>query len=152
VAAVQSLMDDLGERDGVLIFPEGTRATPQKRERILAQLAQSATPELLERARRLQHLLPPRLGGVLALLERNRDADVIFLGHAGFERVRTLADLFNGKLVGAHIRVKLWRYPRHHIPEENDARTRWLLDEWQRLDDWCGAEYDVGGHAYSRRR
>jgi 1-acyl-sn-glycerol-3-phosphate acyltransferase len=152
IAAVQALMDGLGPDDGVLLFPEGTRATPQKRQRVLQSIHDA---RLLERAKRLKHLLPPRLGGVLALLERNHNADVVFLGHSGFEKIRTLADLFRGRLVGAEIRVKLWRCPRRLIPDEGEARISWLFDEWQKLDDWCEgplSEYDVGGYAHSRRR
>ncbi len=69
IARVRELARDLGPRDGVMLFPEGTRFTPRKRQQVLARLAESAEPKHVERGRALQHVLPPRLGGVLALLE-----------------------------------------------------------------------------------
>jgi 1-acyl-sn-glycerol-3-phosphate acyltransferase len=141
VAAVRQLAEGLGERDGVLIFPEGTRATPARRARVLAKLeaSPSTTPEQLADARRLAHLLPPRLDGVLALLEADERADVVFLAHAGLERVRTLADIRRGRMVGESIQIHFWRCPRREVPADREERIRWLTRQWQAMDDWVGA-------------
>ncbi len=141
VAAVRGLAENLGARDGVMIFPEGTRATPAMRARVLEKIEASptATDEQREAARKLSHVLPPRLEGVLALLDADARADVIFMAHTGFESVRSLADLRRGSLVGAHVRVSLWRCPRAEIPEDRDGRVRWLNAQWQRVDDEVGA-------------
>ncbi len=141
---VGSLLVGLGPRDGVLIFPEGTRATPERRRRVLAELAAStsANPELVARAQRLRHLLPPRLGGLASLLDGTREAptDVVFVGHCGFEGIRSWADMTSGALVGRRIRIKLWRHSAAALPPDRDARLRWVLDEWQRLDDWIDGQ------------
>lgn len=138
VAAVRALAEGLGEQDGVLLFPEGTRATPATRARALERLAASpsVTKEQLESARKLTHVLPPRLEGVLSLLEADTRADVLFVAHWGFDRVRTLADLRNGKLVGQRVRVHLWRCPRADVPEDREGRIRWLNQQWQRVNDF----------------
>lgn len=141
VAAVRKLAEGLGPRDGVLIFPEGTRATPALRARALAKLDASPSVSAAQRdaARRLQHLLPPRVEGVLALLDAAPETDVVLLAHSGFDHVRTLADLRRGTLVGRRIHVHLERCPRAEIPEDRDGRLRWLLAAWQRVDDRVAA-------------
>ena len=136
IERVRELARDLGPRDGVMLFPEGTRFTPRKRQQVLARLAESAEPKHVERGRALQHVLPPRLGGVLALLEEAPGVDVAFCVHTGFERLRTLNDLWNGELVGRTIEVEFWRVPAAQIPSERAARVDWLFDQWSRVDDW----------------
>ncbi len=142
VAAVRALGENLGPDDGVLIYPEGTRATPALRAKVLAKLDASPTVSDAQRAaaHRLAHVLPPRLEGVLALLDAAPEADVVFLSHTGFDRVRSLADLRRGALVGAHIRVQLWRCPRAEIPAEREALSAWTSTWWQRIDEHVGAQ------------
>lgn len=144
IEAVQCLMDDLGPQEGVLIYPEGTRFSPEKRARALEKLA-LRMPPVVAQAARLRHVLPPHVGGVLGLLERNRDADVVFCAHTGFEPAGSPADLVGGKLVGARIRVRFWRVASAEIPVDDDARVRWLYQEWQRMDDWIGEVYPPSG-------
>lgn len=138
VAAVAHLARGLGPGDAVLIYPEGTRFTPARRAAALERLAASRRPHLVERARRLEHVLPPRLGGALALLEAS-DADVLFFAHTGLEGTARLADLLAGGLIGARVRVALWRVPRAEVPTCAERRAEWLHDQWDRLDGWVGA-------------
>jgi len=138
IAAVRSLARGLGPRDGVLIYPEGTRFTPEKQARALARIRAAGNVERSARAGELAHVLPPRLGGPLALLEECPEADVVFCAHTGFEGARTMNDFLNGALVGAAIRVTFWRVPRATIPSEAEAREAWLYEHWQRVDDWVG--------------
>lgn len=139
IAAVAALAEGLGDREGVLIYPEGTRFTEAKRARILERLRERGSEDLLARAETLRHVLPPRLGGPLGLLERNPEADVVFCAHTGFEGAGTLLDLWRGSLVHQVIRVRLWRVPRARIPRSHDARAEWLLDQWRRVDEWIHA-------------
>ena len=139
IARVRELAHDLGSRDGVMLFPEGTRFTPPKRQQILARLAESAEPRHVERGRALQHVLPPRLGGVLALLEEAPGVDVVFCAHTGLESLRTLNDLWSGALVGRAIDVAFWRVPAAAIPVERADRVDWIFDEWARVDGWLDA-------------
>ena len=139
VERVREVARDIGPREGVLLFPEGTRFTPQKRQQVLARLSESAEPKHLERARSLQHVLPPRLGGVLALLEEAPGVDVVFCVHTGFECLRTLNDLWNGELVGRTIDVEFWRVRAEMIPIERAARIDWIFEQWARVDAWLDA-------------
>lgn len=135
VAAVESLARDLGPRDAVVIFPEGTRFTEAKRARALAALARR--DELAHaNARRLRHLLPPHPAGPLHLLDRAPAADVAFCAHAGLEGANHLRDLVDGSLVGATVRIRWWRVARADIPRDAAARVAWLRQWWERLDGW----------------
>ncbi|MCL4683796.1 lysophospholipid acyltransferase family protein [Myxococcota bacterium] len=139
IGMVRALAADLDVDEGVLLYPEGTRWTPARRRRVIDRLSRSADPKLLERAQALQWLLPPRLGGVLALLEAAPQADVVFAVHTGFEGVRTLADVWAGALVGTRVQVRFERIPASAIPAEREARIQWILDHWTRLDAWLDA-------------
>ncbi len=144
---VGALADDLGPRDGVLIFPEGTRFTPNKRAQVRAKLAEKAdsrlsgaerdrTQMLLQATESMANVLPPRLGGTLALLERTKNVDTVLCAHTGFEGISTLRDLYTGSLVGRRVHVRFWRIPHQEIPSAAEERTQWLLDEWRRVDQF----------------
>jgi hypothetical protein len=122
----------------VLLFPEGTRASPSRRAKILDELAASAsmTPALLARAQALRHLLPPRLGGLRILLGDVAHADLVIIGHVGFEGIRGWSDLTSGALVGRRIHIRLWRLAARELPTELEPRLLAVLDAWQRLDQW----------------
>ncbi len=136
IGAVQSLLLNLGRDDGVLIYPEGTRFTPQKRQRALEKMRHGGETGLLSLAQTLRHTLPPRLGGPLGLLEKNPGADVVFCAHTGFDGAGTFHDLLKGTLIDATIRVTFWRVPYAEIPVERGAQAEWLYRQWQRVDDW----------------
>ena len=69
VAAIKNLGMGLAADEGVLIYPEGTRFTPERRERALARLEEK-DPELLNRARALTSVLPPRTGRTARIARR----------------------------------------------------------------------------------
>ncbi len=124
IAQVRTLKAGLSEREGVLVFPEGTRFSTRKRERLLDGHDK-------ERARQLQHLLPIRPGGAPALLEEAPACDVLFVGHHGLEGFTGPGDIWRGALVGRTITVKFWR----DTPPPG-AGLDWLDERWKRLDDW----------------
>jgi 1-acyl-sn-glycerol-3-phosphate acyltransferase len=128
----------LGAREGLLIFPEGTRFTPEKRDRYLARLEARGDPRAGE-ARALRHLLPPRLGGTLALLEGNPGADVLLVQHRGLEGLGTLADLARRDLVGRRVQVSFRRFAFAGMPRGREALEAWLLARWREMDAWIEA-------------
>ncbi|MCA9706150.1 MAG: 1-acyl-sn-glycerol-3-phosphate acyltransferase [Myxococcales bacterium] len=135
VAAVGQLAEGLGPRDGALIYPEGTRYSRRKLERARAKLAER-DPLLHELSAGLRRVLPPRPGGALALLEHAlpQGADVVFFAHAGLERLVRLHDVLSGAVLGAHVRLWLWRIPGSEVPTQREARLRWLYAQWARVD------------------
>jgi 1-acyl-sn-glycerol-3-phosphate acyltransferase len=142
---IRELTVDLPAHEGLLIYPEGTRWTPEKLARAQEIIAERQ-PEIAPLAARLRYLLPPRLGGTLALLEAARDADVVIFGHVGLDGFEYISDIWSGGLVGTTVRLKFWRFPAADVPSGRDALIVWLYDRWQELDDWIG-EQRAGGSA-----
>lgn len=132
--AIAALADDLGPNDGTILYPEGTRFTASKKARALAELAARGSAQL-ESARALRHTLPPRTGGLFAMIDAAPNVDVVFGSHVGFEGFATFADLLSGDMVGRELRVVFWRVPAAEIPRERAAREAWLTQQWRRVDD-----------------
>ena len=144
VEAIRTLAVGLEPGDGVLIFPEGTRFTEEKRARALERIRASGDPGRIARAEKLKHLLPIRGGGALALLDGAEGADVLFLAHHGFEGGASLAGILGGALIGRHIEVSTWRVDADEIPRSHAERLAWLESEWARMDRWLQARNAVG--------
>lgn len=132
------LAHEWDSQEGILIYPEGTRFTPKKLARA-QEIVAERQPEIAHLAQRIRNVLPPRLGGPLALLDEAPGVDVVFCGHVGFDGFQYISDIWAGRLVGSTIRVKFWRVAAADIPEGEEARTEWLYGRWQELDDWVGS-------------
>jgi 1-acyl-sn-glycerol-3-phosphate acyltransferase len=151
---IRAMAEDLGPRDGVVIWPEGMVPTPANLERSRARAREKAArrgsdavpPEPRRRGRlrsRFTHVLPPVPGGPLALLEHAAEADVVFCAHVGFEPVTRTLDLLRGALAGRTVRVWFWRVPRAEIPATRAHRAAWLFEQWERMDEWVAANGDA---------
>jgi 1-acyl-sn-glycerol-3-phosphate acyltransferase len=125
IEGVKRLTATVGPVEGVAMFPEGTRFSPKKAER----LATSAKEELRTLANRWPNLLPPRLGGTLAMLQANPGLDILFIAHSGFEPAGELHDLLSGKWLGASIRLHFWRVKFEDIPAAPHHRE-FLYQQW----------------------
>ncbi len=141
VARVSRLAEGLGPKDGVLIYPEGTRFSLDKQARIRDRFAESGDAKMLEYARGLHAVLPPRTGGPLGLMEKAPDADVIFCAHVGFEGTASLADIWRGSLLNRVVRLHFRRIPAARIPTGQADRRAWLFEEWLRVGEWVEAEH-----------
>jgi 1-acyl-sn-glycerol-3-phosphate acyltransferase len=144
LAAVRGLLTGLGPDGGVLLFPEGTRYTPERRAQVLARLKGSTTPERLAKAERLSQVLPPRLGGLEVLLAADPPLDVVICAHTGFEGTTRLLDFWKGSLIGRRIQIAFWRIDGASIPKDPEGRVDWIYREWQRVDDWVKAHSGTG--------
>ncbi len=140
--AISALAKGLNPSDGILLYPEGTFFSEGKRERAITQASDDAAKE---HARALQHLLPCRLGGATAVLEAAPNADVLLVGHVGFEGLRTAREIARGDIVGRTIRLRYWRIPAAEVPRASPERVRWLRAQWSMMDAW------VGEHAKASR-
>ncbi|MEI8001248.1 MAG: 1-acyl-sn-glycerol-3-phosphate acyltransferase [Actinomycetes bacterium] len=134
LAALRTLAADAeAARSCVVIFPEGTRANPEKRARALARIAER-NPDRADRLAALEHCNPPRLGGTLAVLAGAPTADVAFMWHAGFEGLDTFGGILRTIPGAAPILIDCVRVPRAEVPEGDDERAAWLDTEWLALD------------------
>lgn len=138
IAVMTSLLGGVGDKDAVVIFPEGTRFTPAKQRQVLARL-EKRDPALHRRATALKNVLPPRLAGSFALMDRRPDMDVVFCAHTGLEGANQLEDVVHGALLRTTVKVRFFRVPAAEVPRDPEARTEWLLDWWQRVDRWIDA-------------
>ena len=129
---IAQLGHDLGENDVAVIFPEGTRTNPAKRERILASMA-DRSPDRADRLSGLRHLLPPKPAGALTLLEAAPQADVVIAGHTGFDGLDTFGGMLKRLESGAGD-ARMWfvRIPRSEVP--TDGIVEWLDARWLELD------------------
>lgn len=138
LAGIKALAADLTPRDGVLIYPEGTRYSEAKRARISGKF--TARDDRVSRlARSFRSVLPPRPAGTLALLEVT-DADIVFLAHRGLEGFATVADIWSGGLVGSNVALTFWRVPRSRVPVGDGERSAWLFEMWAEVDAWVTAD------------
>lgn len=138
-AAIQAVTDGLDSHEGILIYPEGTRYSDEKRvafgERLAVRGSTVSVP-----AGGFRKVLPPRPGGTLALLEATR-ADVVVLAHRGLEGFARVRDVWEGGLVGSTVAVRFWRIDRSAVPAERSARVDWLFRVWADVDAWvCGEQ------------
>lgn len=131
IRRIRRLGQGLTADEGVVIYPEGSRFTDKRRLRAIEKLAET-NPDLAERARRMTHVLPPRPGGALALLQAG--TDVVFCGHVGLDGFAKVADIWTGDLVGSSVHVWFHRVAAADIPKGRDDRIDWLFDQWADLD------------------
>lgn len=133
---IRRLTADMGPKDGIMIFPEGTRFSRQKRERIIEKLRKKGDAYFLEKAQALKNILPPRLGGSLAMLEANTKAYAVFCAHFGFEAAAKAINFLNGSLINKTVHIKLWKIPFEEIPTTPEQQIEWLYEHWAKIDEW----------------
>jgi uncharacterized protein (TIGR03083 family) len=126
------------------IFPEGTYATPESRARVRESLIRRGDPELAALAHELEHLLPPKPAGSLALLRTQPLHDVVIMGHVGLEGVAQLGGLRRRLPLSEPVVVHWWVHERATIPHGDAERVAWLNQQWRTLDDWVGSVRRAG--------
>lgn len=131
--AVRTIGAQLHPNESVMIFPEGTRFTTKKRERLIAKL-QDRDAAAAARATELHHVMPLRMGGIEALLQAAPDADVVIAAHTGYEDAGQLEDMIAGGLYRKTIRFWFWRIPRATIPADAASRVLFFHNEWRKVD------------------
>jgi 1-acyl-sn-glycerol-3-phosphate acyltransferase len=114
-----------------VIFPEGTRFTPQKRERGLERGDPLAA--------KLARTLSPLRTGALALGSSASDLDVVIIAHTGLELAGTLGELVFGGLTRARLRVRIWRVAAADVPRGPDEFRAWLSERWLEVDAFVGS-------------
>jgi 1-acyl-sn-glycerol-3-phosphate acyltransferase len=129
------LQDGIDASTAVVIFPEGRLFRPEHLTRFVSKLTDT-DPDRAKRLSGLRHVLPPRPGGVLALLDAIPHADVVVIAHAGLDRFATFAELARAVPLKDAIQVTAWRIPSAAIPTDAGDRVAWLDQQWVRVDQW----------------
>jgi 1-acyl-sn-glycerol-3-phosphate acyltransferase len=138
VEQIERLARGLDNAGALVIFPEGGNWTPSRWDRGIQRLERLGRRDLAARAREMPNLLAPHSGGAFTAIEACPAADVIFVAHAGLDRLVTVADVWRNLQVNQTIRAKWWRVPVDQVPRgaDHEAQLRWLYDWWQVIDEW----------------
>ncbi len=138
IAIIREIGQSVDSTTAVVIFPEGRLFRPDRLERASARLAHE-NPVRAARLESLRHVLPPRPGGVLALID-TLDADVVVVAHMGLDPFTSFAALAKAVPILDPIRITAWRTPRDHIPAGDAQRIAWLDRQWRLLDESVAAD------------
>jgi 1-acyl-sn-glycerol-3-phosphate acyltransferase len=135
---IRRLAAGLDPRSALLLFPEGGNWTPARRGRAIVRLRRQGRSHLAERAVDMPHVLPPRVGGVIASISACPAADVIFVAHTGLDRLVSVRDVWRSLSGDVTMRARWWRVPAAEVPSAagRDAQVDWLYDWWQRVNAW----------------
>jgi len=132
IAMIRGIGESVDSTTAVVVFPEGRLFRPDRLERATARLALE-NPERAVRLASLGHVLPPRPGGVLALLDSTR-ADVVVVSHSGLDQFASFTDLAEAVPLPDPIRITAWRIPVDQIPTGDAERIAWLDEQWLLVD------------------
>jgi 1-acyl-sn-glycerol-3-phosphate acyltransferase len=138
IAMVRQLGRLVDSTSAVVIFPEGRLFRPDRLERAKARLAVE-NPARATRLSSLTHVLPPRPGGVLALLDTIA-ADVVIIAHTGLDSYGSFSELAKAVPLRTTIEINAWRIPADQIPKGDHQRIAWLDEQWVRVDSRVALE------------
>jgi 1-acyl-sn-glycerol-3-phosphate acyltransferase len=143
---IRRLAGGLGDRDALLLFPEGGNWTPLRWRRGIDRLRRRGHADLAKRAAAMPNLLPPRTGGAFAAIGACPAADVIFVAHTGLDKLVSVRDVWHSLLTDLTVHARWWRVPAADVPRAADLETQtaWLYDWWERLDAWITEESTTG--------
>jgi 1-acyl-sn-glycerol-3-phosphate acyltransferase len=123
--------------EAVLLFPEGGNWTPRRRLRAIARLWGSGRADALKAAALMEHVLPPKPGGVLGCLNARPEMAVVVVAHTGLDKVTTLNGLWEALPFEVPMRLRWWLAAP--APLDEDGRLDWLRTEWAVVDEWIDA-------------
>lgn len=138
--SIARLSGGMDRRGALLLFPEGGNFTEERRRRRLVRLFRRGRLRDAERAGALHHVVAPEPGGALIALDANAGASVILVAHSGLSGLRETGGLFRRAPIDQVFRVQLWYIDRSEIPSGEEPQRQWLLDCWQRIDEWVAAD------------
>lgn len=136
---IGDLAAGMGEEDALLIFPEGGNYTAHRRARSIARLRERGHADSADRAERMQHVLPPRPGGVLAAMDAAPHADLVFVAHTGLEHLDSAGDVWRALPESKTLELRWWFVPAAQVPAGRDTRIDWLYERWADIDAWIAA-------------
>lgn len=148
VEEIGNLASTLGDKDALVIFPEGANYTAKRARRAVEKLREMGRPDLAERAEQLRNTLPPRSKGVTtALAHAPSNTDVFVVGHAGLETFVSPGDIWRGMPLDNRIAVRVWHIPAEELPSPEQQES-WLFDLWAEVDTWISERLTTTGEPF----
>jgi Acyltransferase len=141
---MRTMVTDMEADELSAIFPGGGLFTPTGLERAVAKLTERGSPEAVVAAG-YRHVMPPRPGGVKAYFGGAPTANVIVVGHVGFEPLASIRKLWAVLPLADPVEMKIWRYDRAEVPVGEDERMAWLYEKWWIMDDWIDDQLRARG-------
>jgi 1-acyl-sn-glycerol-3-phosphate acyltransferase len=130
----------LGERDAMLLFPEGGNWTPRRHRNAMARLWARGRRAAAAKAAANRHVLPPHPAGVLACLGARPDVEVVVVAHTGLEDLVSVADVWRAlPVTGRPMVMRWWQLPAADLPVDPANRADWLDVQWAVVDSWIDA-------------
>ncbi len=146
VEAVRDLALSLEEREALLIFPEGGNWTPKRHERAVRWLRRNGEVQRAAEAAELEHVLPPRPGGVVAILSARPDLDVVVIAHTGLDLLVSPWDIWEALPIDHQpMSVHWWVTAAADVPRDPEGIVGWVDDVWADVDAWVAAESGEAG-------
>ena len=139
---IGDLASGMGDRDAFVLFPEGKDFTPRVRTRAIEYLRGKGLGSAAERAEKMEHVLPPRHGGVMAAMQSAPDAEVVLVAHSVLEDVGSFKELWGRIPLSRPVVARYWRIHPSEVPKERDELIEWLYGWWERIDLWI-AEHET---------
>jgi 1-acyl-sn-glycerol-3-phosphate acyltransferase len=149
---IAELATNLDHNDAFVIVPEGGNFTPERRQRAIDKLRRLGLEAMADRAERMDNVLAPRPGGLLAALDAAPEADVVLVAHTGLDHMLTVADVWRELPMDKQLVMRWWRVPREEIPAGREARIDWLFTRWEAIDRWIEEHRPVDLPARTRGR
>jgi 1-acyl-sn-glycerol-3-phosphate acyltransferase len=139
VASIETLAENMDERDALVLFPEGGNFTPKRRVKAIERLRRLGHADEAATAESMSRVLPPRPGGALAAIAANPATDILLIAHTGLEHMSSLADMWRGLPMDTPVKAAWWLEPEEDVPVDPDARIDWLFEKWKEIDSWIQA-------------
>jgi 1-acyl-sn-glycerol-3-phosphate acyltransferase len=134
--AIERLARGLGDRDALVLFPEGGNFTERRRLAAIASLKRKGFEDEAGLAEKMLTVLAPRPGGALTAIRTAPEADVVFVAHTGLEFMNSLVATWRILPLEGPILARYWRISPREIPVEREAQVDWLFAWWGQVDEW----------------
>ncbi|HET6915730.1 MAG TPA: 1-acyl-sn-glycerol-3-phosphate acyltransferase [Acidimicrobiales bacterium] len=134
----------LGEREALLLFPEGENWTPRRRSRAIRRLRARRRHRAANAAELMDNVLPPRPIGVAACLQGRPGIRVVIAAHIGLDRIVSARQLWAAIPFDTPMTVRFWPAQTPPGPGAGeDAIAQWLTGEWAIVDEWIDSRRDA---------
>lgn len=144
---VAACSSGLGDREALLLFPEGENWTPRRRVRAIQRLRQRRRHRAANAAELMDNVLPPRPSGVAACLGARPGISVVVAAHSGLDRIVTFRQLWESIPFGSPMTVRFWPAQAPPGPQDGEeAVARWLTAEWAIVDEWIDRRRSLEGN------